>query len=121
MVLRGYYDGKAIILDEPADLPRNQPLVIDVKTAPQPENSPEFEFRTFRKKLPGALENAVELNGLNWVPGTANWVARKKCETRTEESFLDWAIRNPIDDPSLPTDLAHQHDHYLYGTPKRKD
>ena len=24
-----------------------------------------------------------------------------------------------VDDPSLPTDLATQHDHYNYGTPKR--
>jgi predicted DNA-binding antitoxin AbrB/MazE fold protein len=23
------------------------------------------------------------------------------------------------DNPNLPTDLAAQHDHYLYGTPKR--
>jgi hypothetical protein len=23
------------------------------------------------------------------------------------------------DNPDLPTDLAEQHDHYLYGTPKR--
>lgn len=25
----------------------------------------------------------------------------------------------PVDDVDLPTDLAAQHDHYLYGTPKR--
>ena len=24
-----------------------------------------------------------------------------------------------VDDPSLPTDLAAEHDHYIYGTPKR--
>ena len=24
-----------------------------------------------------------------------------------------------IKDDDLPTDLAHQHDHYIYGTPKR--
>lgn len=24
-----------------------------------------------------------------------------------------------FDDPNLPTDLSIQHDHYLYGTPKR--
>jgi len=24
-----------------------------------------------------------------------------------------------VDDPDAPSDLAHQHDHYLYGTPKR--
>ena len=75
---RAHFDGKVIIPDEPADLPRNQPLMVDARPAPQPEEA-------------------------------------------EQESFLDWAIRNPIDDPSLPTDLAHQHDHYLYGTPKRED
>ena len=28
------------------------------------------------------------------------------------------ATRHP-DNPALPSDLAEQHDHYLYGTPKR--
>ena len=28
-----------------------------------------------------------------------------------EENFIDTGI----------TDMAHQHDHYLYGTPKRED
>lgn len=26
-----------------------------------------------------------------------------------------------IDDPSLPTDLSVNHDHYLYGTPKKHE
>ncbi len=26
-----------------------------------------------------------------------------------------------IDDPELPTDLAENHDHYLYGTPKKRN
>jgi hypothetical protein len=34
-------------------------------------------------------------------------------------SVLEWAADNAVDSPSLPTDLAHQHDHYLYGTPKK--
>ena len=37
-----------------------------------------------------------------------------------EESVFDWILKNPIDDPSLPVDLSEQHDHYLYGTPKKK-
>jgi hypothetical protein len=36
-----------------------------------------------------------------------------------QQSVLDWIAANPVNDPSLPTDLAHQHDHYLYGTPKK--
>jgi hypothetical protein len=35
------------------------------------------------------------------------------------QSAAEWMIENAVDDPSLPTDGARQHDHYLYGTPKR--
>lgn len=35
------------------------------------------------------------------------------------ESSLEWLARNAVSDPSLPTDLSYQHDHYLYGTPKK--
>jgi hypothetical protein len=31
---------------------------------------------------------------------------------------LQWLAENAVDD-ALPADLAAQHDHYLYGTPKR--
>ncbi len=34
------------------------------------------------------------------------------------ESALDWIGDNAVDDPALPADLAVNHDHYLYGTPK---
>lgn len=35
-------------------------------------------------------------------------------------SVLDWIVANRIKDDNLPTDLSYQHDHYLYGTPKKK-
>jgi hypothetical protein len=35
------------------------------------------------------------------------------------ESSLEWMAKNAIVDPSLPSDASHQHDHYLYGTPKK--
>lgn len=35
-------------------------------------------------------------------------------------SVLDWLGDNAVDDPSLPVDLAVNHDHYLYGTPKKE-
>jgi hypothetical protein len=34
------------------------------------------------------------------------------------QSALQWLAENAVDD-ELPTDLSVQHDHYLYGTPKR--
>ncbi len=36
-----------------------------------------------------------------------------------EPSSLEWMAKNAISDPSLPTDGSYQHDHYLYGTPKK--
>ena len=33
-------------------------------------------------------------------------------------SVLDWIGDNAVDDPTLPVDLAVNHDHYLYGTPR---
>jgi hypothetical protein len=37
------------------------------------------------------------------------------------ESALDWLADNSVDSLATPDDLAHQHDHHLYGSPKRKD
>lgn len=28
-------------------------------------------------------------------------------------------LRFAVDSPDIPSDLAYQHDHYLYGTPKK--
>jgi hypothetical protein len=28
-------------------------------------------------------------------------------------------IDHPVEDPPLPADGSRQHDHYLYGTPKK--
>ncbi len=35
------------------------------------------------------------------------------------KSVLQWMADNAVGDDGLPPDLAHEHDHYLYGTPKR--
>ncbi len=37
----------------------------------------------------------------------------------TKESCLNWLAEHAVDSPAAPTDLAHQHDHYLYGSPKK--
>ncbi len=39
---------------------------------------------------------------------------------QNEESCLDWLADHAADDPALPADLSLQHDHYLYGTPKKE-
>jgi hypothetical protein len=33
-----------------------------------------------------------------------------------EESALAWLAANAVENDALPTDLADQHDHYLYGS-----
>jgi hypothetical protein len=35
--IRGHYDGKVIVLDEPVTLPKNLPLVIDIYQSPSSE------------------------------------------------------------------------------------
>ena len=37
------------------------------------------------------------------------------------KSALRWLAENPIEDDGLPADLGYQHDHYLYGTPKKPE
>jgi hypothetical protein len=40
-------------------------------------------------------------------------------EGDVEESALAWIAANAADSDALPPDLADQHDHYLYGRPKK--
>ena len=37
-----------------------------------------------------------------------------------QESALNWLAEHAVDSHACPADLAHQHDHYLYGTPKKE-
>ena len=37
----------------------------------------------------------------------------------TEGSALSWLVANAVASPTQPTDLADQHDHYLYGVPAK--
>lgn len=39
----------------------------------------------------------------------------------SDESALDWLVQHAVVSDELPSDLAEQHDHYLYGTPKRDE
>jgi len=48
--------------------------------------------------------------------------ATPSSEVRPEgKSALRWLAENPIDDKDVPADLGYQHDHYLYGTPKKPE
>jgi hypothetical protein len=57
---------------------------------------------------------------LDLRPNQALILQIEPLEGETEESALDWIAANAVDSDALPTDLADQHDHYLYGRPKEK-
>jgi hypothetical protein len=38
----------------------------------------------------------------------------------SEESCLDWLAEHAVDSAAVPSDLSLQHDHYLYGSPKKE-
>lgn len=46
-------------------------------------------------------------------------IETKSLEPPTRESALAWLAANASDSTDVPSDLSHQHDHYLYGVPKR--
>jgi predicted DNA-binding antitoxin AbrB/MazE fold protein len=45
---------------------------------------------------------------------------RVKEDRPKEGASLRWMLENPIESDDLPSDLSRNHDHYLYGTPKRE-
>ena len=71
MTVNAHFDGRAIIPDEPLDMPPNQALIVQIERV-------------------GPREPV-------------------------EESALAWLAANAVDNDALATDLADQHDHYLYG------
>ena len=54
---------------------------------------------------------------LEVVKPTANGKVKRKKTAADEEYPLSWMGRHAID-TGIP-DLAEEHDHYIYGTPKR--
>jgi len=75
LTVNAHFDGKAIIPDEPLDLPPNQALILQIE--------------------------------------------RVGPRATAEESVLAWLAANAVEDDALPTDLADQHNHYLYGSPTK--
>jgi hypothetical protein len=76
VAIRGHFDGKVFVPDEPVDLPRNQSVILHVQLAEASSSAPNSE-------------------GL--------WTSLKKYEGSIEG----------------PSDWSSEHDHYLYGTPKK--
>jgi hypothetical protein len=74
VAIKGHFDGKVFVPEEPVDLPRGQRLILHLEPAAEP------------------------------APPTGDaW------------SVLD-SLQGSV---NAPADWSAQHDHYLYGTPKR--
>jgi hypothetical protein len=79
VAIKGHFDGKVFVPDEPVALPRGQTVILHVETMTQPEPQPA-----------------------------------------DEQHVLEWIVQNLANKTDLPADGSHQHDHYIYGTPKRE-
>lgn len=56
---------------------------------------------------------------LDLRPNQALRIQIEPLEGDAEESALAWIATHAVESDELPTDLADQHDHYLYGSPKK--
>jgi hypothetical protein len=87
--ISAHFDGKVIVPDEPIDLPAGQRVYVLVYPA-EPE------------KPAGPADGTPPATGTE--PGSSKFA---------------WLEDIVADLPDAPPDLSSQHDHYLYGTPKR--
>ena len=82
VAIKGHFDGKVFVPEEPVDLPRGQAVVMHVVPTPAAEQA----------------DAAVNGDGDAWS------VLQK----------LSGSVE-------APADWSAEHDHYLYGTPKKSD
>jgi hypothetical protein len=76
VAIRGHFDGKVFIPDEPVDLPRDRALIFHVEVMAEPDaNNGTGNLWDTLNKFAGSIQ--------------------------------------------APSDWSLEHDHYLYGTPKR--
>ena len=74
----------------------------------------QFDGRVF------VPEGRVDLPVGSWVEIPANVLRTAASPERPLMKLVELVDRFPDDPgPNAPNDLAEQHDHYLYGTPKR--
>ena len=78
MAIRGHFDGKIFVPDEPVDVPTGRPLILHVEVA-----------------------------------------AAQDTGARSGDLFA--AIDRHAASVEAPADWSAEHDHYLYGTPKRRN
>ncbi len=90
VAIKGYFDGRAFVPDEPVDFPRNRRVIMHIES--------------------------VDVSGADPAASHSSPTAKEEGEV----DALQWIIDHPVDDPTLPRDLSFNLQHYLYGTPKRE-
>jgi len=92
---------------------------IVVELAPELEARLQSEASQTGLSLPEYLRRLIESTSANG--DAAEQPANNPGTGRTIDEIFDEAIRNVPREEFLkmPTDLADQHDHYIYGTPKK--
>lgn len=88
-IIAAHFDGQVIVPDEPVHLPVGLPLRVRVEIAVAPAKTPA--------------------DATSDMPPIAPPQSSK---------FADFS-KFAADLPDAPADLGAQHDHYLYGSPKR--
>ena len=101
--IRATYDGRVLVPDEPLDLPTGSVVEFEPRTTDRVEKLSD---------LTRLHDDAEERNGA----GENHWPDLPDDHPLKE---LIEIARNAPDDPDSPGDRAAQHDHYLYGSPKR--
>lgn len=99
--IQARYEGGVLIPDEPLDLSPGERVSLEVRAPEDAESGNSRAAATRGVETPARQDKSRD-------PSNE--------EVHRQLSQLAHVLPDDID---LPTDLAAQHDHYLYGTPKR--
>jgi len=111
--LKVRFDGQVLVPETPVDLPRDRVFEISVLETETPTSPTSNGASPESPASPLAGLDEL-LTDLSFDPDTPTDLAMRGGRS----ALADWAEQLPAD-PDAPTDGAAQHDHYLYGRPKR--
>lgn len=107
--LTARFDGHVLVPEQPIALPQGKVLKIYVEEEmpPATKEKPLGDLAEWAMTLPIDPDSPTDGASGNDTPG------------KRPLQELAQALEGLPFDPNSPTDGAAQHDHYLYGTPKR--